>query len=98
MGIRSFKENVVEHGQDVTWPASDLLRSPLVAKRPQLIRMRGTDLVQRSQVSGQVCPKVLSGFREIRDVLQAQQTLLAKEYGRSDNQKYNQPFTHPQFI
>lgn len=58
---------------------SDLLRSPLVAQRPQLVWVCGTDLMQRSQVPGQVRPKVLSGFREVGDILQAQRTILAEE-------------------
>lgn len=34
--------------------------------------MCGTDLVQRCQVSRQVCPKVLCGFREVGDILVTQ--------------------------
>lgn len=49
---------------------SDLLGSPLVAQGAELVRVCGTDLVQRGQVPGQVRPKVLCGFREVRDVLE----------------------------
>lgn len=34
--------------------------------------MCGTDLVQRGQVPGQVRPKVLRGFREVRHILETQ--------------------------
>lgn len=53
----------------LTSPVSDLLRSPLVTQCPKLVRVCGTDLVQRSQVTGQVRPKVLCGVREVRDIL-----------------------------
>lgn len=58
-----------ETGQQTKGSASDLLGSPLVAQRPELARVRGTDLVQRRQVPGEIRPKVLCGFREVRDVL-----------------------------
>lgn len=48
---------------------SDLLRSPLVAQRPQLVRVHGAHLVQSGQVPGQVRPKVLGGFGQVGDVL-----------------------------
>ena len=56
----------------VTSLASHLLCSPLVAQRPELVWVGGTDLMQRSQVPRQVCPKVLCGFREVGDILQTQ--------------------------
>lgn len=56
----------------VTSSASHLLRSPLVAQRPELIWVGDTDFMQRSQVPWQVCPKVLCGFWEVRDILQTQ--------------------------
>lgn len=52
---------------------SDLLCSPLcVAQCPKLVWVWSTDLMQRGQVSRQVRPKVLCGFREVRDILQTQ--------------------------
>lgn len=55
---------------DATRALSDLLRPPLVAQRPQLVWVRGTDLVQRREVPGQVRPKVLGSFGQVRDVLE----------------------------
>lgn len=51
---------------------SDLLRPPLVAERPQLVRVLGAHLVQSGQVPGQVRPKVLGGFGQVGDVLAKQ--------------------------
>lgn len=49
--------------------ASDLLRSPPVAQRPQLVRMGDAHLVQRGQVPGQVRSKVLRDFGQFGDIL-----------------------------
>lgn len=51
---------------------SNLSWAPLVAQRPELVWVCGTDLVQRSQVPGQVRPKVLRGFGEVRHILETQ--------------------------
>lgn len=69
-GIRISLLNLLSPGSTAALSASDLLRSPVVAQPPELVRVGGTDLVQRGQVPGQVCPKVLCGFREIRDILE----------------------------
>lgn len=52
---------------------TDLLRSPPVAQRSQLVRMSDAHLVQRGQVPGQVRPKVLRDFGEVGDILRARE-------------------------
>lgn len=59
------------------WAVPDLLRSPPVAQRPQLVRMGDAHLVQGGQVPGQVRSKVLGDFRQVGDVLRAQKSVLA---------------------
>lgn len=47
--------------------------------------MCGADLVQRRQVPGQVRPKVLGGFREVGDILQAQWAILMEQKEAANN-------------
>lgn len=49
-----------------------LLCSSLVAEGAEFVRMSSTDLMQGSKVTGQISPKVLGRFREIRNILEKQ--------------------------
>lgn len=49
-----------------------LLCSSLVAEGAEFVRMSNTDLMQGSKVTGQISPKVLGRFREIRNILEKQ--------------------------
>lgn len=47
-----------------------LLCSSLIAEGAEFVRMSITDLMQGSKVTGQISPKVLGTFREIRNIPQ----------------------------
>lgn len=49
-----------------------LLCSSLIAEGAEFVRMSSTDLMQGSKVTGQISPKVLGRFREIRNILEKQ--------------------------
>lgn len=68
-GRRSQTRLRLRHGGWRGIGGTDLLRSPPVAQRPQLVRMSDAHLVQRGQVPGQVRSKVLRDFGEVGDIL-----------------------------
>lgn len=68
---RKRKLNQAAVGRSCVWTLSDLLRSPAVAQRPQLVWMCDAHLVQRGQVPGQVRSKVLRDFGQVGDILRA---------------------------
>lgn len=47
-----------------------LLCSSVIAEGAEFIRMGSTDLMKGSKVTGQISPKVLGRFREIRNILE----------------------------
>lgn len=55
-----------------------LLCSSLVAEGAEFVRMSCTDLMQGSKVTGQISPKVLGRFREIRNILETQRECYRK--------------------
>ena len=63
--------------------ASDLLGAPLIAQGAKLVRVRGADLMQRSQVPRQVRPEVLFDFRKFRDILRAPLMIVVKRSQQS---------------
>lgn len=60
--------------------------------------MRGTDLVQRREVPGQVRPKVLGSFGQVRDVLETQQDVTEGQQTSDGSIKrmFHSPPTHPE--
>lgn len=54
----------------VCFSSTHLLCSSLVAQGAEFIRVSSTDLVQGSEVSGQIGPKVLWSIRQVRDILE----------------------------
>lgn len=73
---------------------TDLLGAPLITQGAKLIRVCDTDLVQRCQITGQVCPKVLCRLWEFRNVLQTKWMFaVLKPFSRSESDRGLRPVT-----